>query len=157
MYKLTVRENLTLPNLDWICNSIGVVNKNEESKLVDNAVDELDIKLASPEIDAENLSGGNQQKVVIGKWLARNSRVVMFDEPTRGVDVGAKVEIYNLMNMLKKNGTGVLFVSSELPEILGISDRILVMCDGRITGELMADEATEDKLLAYATKFETKI
>ena len=155
--KLSVRENLTLPNLDWICNSIGVVDKKKEEELVDNAVENLEIKLASPELDAENLSGGNQQKVVIGKWLARNSRVVIFDEPTRGVDVGAKVEIYNLMNMLKKNGTGVLFVSSELPEILGISDRILVMCDGRITGELMADEATEDKLLAFATKFETKI
>ena len=95
--------------------------------------------------------------MVIGKWLARNSRVVIFDEPTRGVDVGAKVEIYNLMNELKKNGTGVLFVSSELPEVMGISDRIVVMCDGRITGEILAEEATEDKILAYATEFEAKI
>ena len=81
----------------------------------------------------------------------------MFDEPTRGVDVGAKVEIYNLMNRLKQQGTGVLFVSSELPEILGISDRILVMCDGHLTGELPVAEATEDKILSYATAFESKI
>lgn len=117
----------------------------------------MNIKLATPEINAESLSGGNQQKVVVGKWLARNSRVVIFDEPTRGVDVGAKVEIYNLINDLKQKGVGVLFVSSELPEVMGISDRIVVMCDGRITGELSPDEATEDRILAYATQFEAKI
>ena len=155
--KLSVRDNLALPNLDWICNAIGKVDTKKEKELVDKAVSDLSIKLSTEEINAESLSGGNQQKVVIGKWLARNSRVVIFDEPTRGVDVGAKVEIYNLMNELKKNGTGVLFVSSELPEVMGISDRIVVMCDGRITGEILAEEATEDKILAYATEFEAKI
>ena len=155
--KLSVRDNLALPNLDWICNAIGKVETKKEKELVDKAVSDLSIKLSTEEINAESLSGGNQQKVVIGKWLARNSRVVIFDEPTRGVDVGAKVEIYNLMNELKKNGTGVLFVSSELPEVMGISDRIVVMCDGRITGEILAEEATEDKILAYATEFEAKI
>ena len=154
--KLSVRDNLALPNLDWICNAIGKVDTKKEKELVDKAISNLSIKLSTEEINAESLSGGNQQKVVIGKWLARNSRVVIFDEPTRGVDVGAKVEIYNLMNELKKNGTGVLFVSSELPEVMGISDRIIVMCDGRITGELTPEEATEDKILAYATEFETK-
>ena len=155
--KLSVRDNLALPNLDWICNAIGKVDTKKEKELVDKAVSDFSIKLSTEEINAESLSGGNQQKVVIGKWLARNSRVVIFDEPTRGVDVGAKVEIYNLMNELKKNGTGVLFVSSELPEVMGISDRIVVMCDGRITGEILAEEATEDKILAYATEFEAKI
>ena len=155
--KLSVLDNLALPNLDWICNAIGKVDTKKEKELVDKAVSDLSIKLSTEEINAESLSGGNQQKVVIGKWLARNSRVVIFDEPTRGVDVGAKVEIYNLMNELKKNGTGVLFVSSELPEVMGISDRIVVMCDGRITGEILAEEATEDKILAYATEFEAKI
>ena len=155
--KLSVRDNLALPNLDWICNAIGKVDTKKEKELVDKAVSDLSIKLSTEEINAESLSGGNQQKVVIGKWLARNSRVVIFDEPTRGVDVGAKVEIYNLMNELKKNGTGVLFVSSELPEVMGISDLIVVMCDGRITGEILAEEATEDKILAYATEFEAKI
>ena len=155
--KLSVRDNLALPNLDLLCNKIGKVNKKKEKELVDKAVEELNIKLASPELNAESLSGGNQQKVVVGKWLARNSRVVIFDEPTRGVDVGAKVEIYNLMNQLKKQGVGVLFVSSELPEVMGISDRIIVMCDGRITGELSPEEATEDRILQYATQFEAKI
>jgi ABC-type sugar transport system, ATPase component len=155
--KLSVRDNLALPNLDWISGIVGKVNRKKERTLADKAVSELNIKLANLDINAESLSGGNQQKVVIGKWLARDSKVVIFDEPTRGVDVGAKVEIYNLMNRLKENGTGVLFISSELPEVLGISDRILVMCDGRITGELKQEEATEDKILAYATEFETKI
>lgn len=155
--KLSVRDNLALPNLDLLCNSIGKVNRKKEEELVDSAVKNLNIKLATPEINAESLSGGNQQKVVVGKWLARNSRVVIFDEPTRGVDVGAKVEIYNLMNELKKKGVGVLFVSSELPEVMGISDRIIVMCDGRITGELDPEEATEDRILQYATQFEAKI
>lgn len=155
--KLSVRDNLALPNLDLLCNGIGKVNRKKEEELVDSAVKNLNIKLATPEINAESLSGGNQQKVVVGKWLARNSRVVIFDEPTRGVDVGAKVEIYNLMNELKKKGVGVLFVSSELPEVMGISDRIIVMCDGRITGELDPEEATEDRILQYATQFEAKI
>jgi len=155
--KLSVRDNLALPNLDWISGIAGKVNRKKEMKLADKAVSELNIKLANLDINAESLSGGNQQKVVIGKWLARDSKVVIFDEPTRGVDVGAKVEIYNLMNKLKQNGTGVVFVSSELPEVMGISDRILVMCDGRITGEIARSEATEDKILTYATEFETKI
>ena len=109
------------------------------------------------EIDAGSLSGGNQQKVVVAKWLARNSRVVLFDEPTRGIDVAAKVEIYNLMNELKKAGIGVLFVSSEMPEVMGISDRIIVMCDGRITGELDPHKTTQNEILEYATRFESKI
>lgn len=108
------------------------------------------------EIDSGNLSGGNQQKVVVGKWLARDSRVVIFDEPTRGIDVGAKVEIYNLMNELKQQGIAVMFVSSEMPEVMGIADRIVVMCDGRITGEVMARETTQSEILTLATSFEDK-
>lgn len=121
------------------------------------AVDGLKIKTPSVEVDAANLSGGNQQKVVVGKWIARNSRVVIFDEPTRGIDVAAKVEIYNLMNQLKQQGIAVVFVSSELPEVMGIADRIIVMCDGRITGEVMARETTQNEILALATRFEKKV
>ncbi len=154
--KLSVRENIALPNLDILCDKFGVVDKKKEKTMTEKTVDELKIKLPSPEVNAGALSGGNQQKVVVGKWLARQSRVVIFDEPTRGIDVAAKVEIYNLMNALKKQGIGVLFVSSEMPEVMGISDRILVMCDGRITGELNTKEATQDKILTYATKFESK-
>ena len=92
----------------------------------------------------------------MGKWLARDSRVVIFDEPTRGIDVAAKVEIYNLMNQLKQQGIAVMFVSSEMPEVMGIADRIIVMCDGRITGEVMARQTTQTEILTLATRFENK-
>lgn len=154
--KLSIRQNLALPNLDIICSKLGVIRKSKEDELCEEAVRNLRIKTPNVEIDSGNLSGGNQQKVVVGKWLARNSRVVIFDEPTRGIDVGAKVEIYNLMNDLKKQGIAVMFVSSEMPEVMGIADRIIVMCDGRITGELMADEASQNQILTMATAFEKK-
>jgi len=154
--KLSIRYNIALPNLDWLCGLFTFVRRAKESAACAEAVRNLKIKTPGVDVDAGNLSGGNQQKVVVGKWLARESRVVIFDEPTRGIDVAAKVEIYNLMNQLKQQGIGVLFVSSELPEILGIADRILVMCDGRITGELAAEEATQEKILTLATRFEEK-
>ena len=154
--KLSIRHNLALPNLDIVCNKMGVVNTKKEDALCDKAVKDLKIKTPNVEIDSGNLSGGNQQKVVVGKWLARNSQVVIFDEPTRGIDVGAKVEIYNLMNELKKQGIAVMFVSSEMPEVMGIADRIIVMCDGRITGEVMARETSQNEILTLATTFEDK-
>ncbi|MDE6951412.1 MAG: sugar ABC transporter ATP-binding protein [Lachnospiraceae bacterium] len=154
--KLSIRHNLALPNLDIVCNKFGVVNNKEEEKLCEKAVEDLKIKTPNVEVDSGNLSGGNQQKVVVGKWLARDSRVVIFDEPTRGIDVGAKVEIYHLMNDLKKQGIAVVFVSSEMPEVMGIADRIIVMCDGRITGEVMARETTQNEILTLATTFEDK-
>ncbi len=154
--KLSIRENLALPNLDIICNKAGVISSKVEDELCDKAVKNLRIKTPNIEVNADSLSGGNQQKVVVGKWLARNSRVVIFDEPTRGIDVGAKVEIYNLMNELKKQGIAVMFVSSEMPEVMGIADRIIVMCDGRITGELTAKETTQNEILTMATDFEKK-
>ena len=132
--KLSIRHNIALPNLDLICNKFGVINSQKELEMCDRVVENLKVKTPSVEVNTGNLSGGNQQKVVVGKWLARNSRVVIFDEPTRGIDVAAKVEIYNLMNDLKKQGIAVMFVSSEMPEVMGIADRIIVMCDGRITG-----------------------
>ena len=155
--KLSVRSNIELPNLDIACNKLGVVNRRKVSEMVKKAISNFSIKLASPESDAGSLSGGNQQKVVVAKWLARDSRVVIFDEPTRGIDVAAKVEIYNLMNQLKQQGISVIFVSSEMPEVLGIADRIIVMCDGRITGEMMVQDATQEKILELATRFENKI
>ncbi len=155
--KLSIRHNIALPNLDIICNKLGVVNRKKESEMCSDAVKNLKIKTPDVEINAGNLSGGNQQKVVVGKWLARNSRVVIFDEPTRGIDVAAKVEIYNLMNELKKQGIAVMFVSSEMPEVMGISDRIIVMCDGRITGELDAKGVEQSEILTLATRFEKKI
>ncbi|MGN0740182.1 MAG: sugar ABC transporter ATP-binding protein [Treponema sp.] len=155
--KLPVRENISLSNLDIVSHGFGIISSKKENLLVSKAVKELNIKLPHAEVDAGSLSGGNQQKVVVAKWLSRTSRVVIFDEPTRGIDVAAKVEIYHLMNQLKEKGIGVVFISSELPEILGMADRIAVMCDGRITGELMREDATQEKILTLATQFEKKV
>lgn len=102
--KLSIRHNIALPNLDILCNKLGVVSSKKEDQMCDEAVENLKIKTPNVDINAGNLSGGNQQKVVVGKWLARNSKVVIFDEPTRGIDVAAKVEIYNLMNETEKTG-----------------------------------------------------
>ena len=154
--KLPVRENISLPNLDGLTGKNLVINSRKENDMSQKAIKDMNIKLPHAEVNAETLSGGNQQKVVVGKWLAGNSKLVMFDEPTRGIDVAAKVEIYHLMNQLKENGIGCLFVSSELPEVIGVADRIIVMCDGRITGELSREEATQEKVLALATRFENK-
>ena len=155
--KLSIRHNIALPNLDLLCNKMGVVSRSREDEMCRKVVDDLKVKTPNVDVNAGNLSGGNQQKVVVGKWLARNSRVVIFDEPTRGIDVAAKVEIYNLMNQLKQQGIAVMFVSSEMPEVMGIADRIVVMCDGRITGELVAEEATQNSILTLATRLEKKI
>lgn len=155
--KLPVRENISLPNLDKITTHLGVVSGKKDLDMSLKAVKEMSIKLPNVEVHAENLSGGNQQKVVVGKWLSGDSKMVIFDEPTRGIDVAAKVEIYTLMNHLKESGVGCMFVSSELPEIIGVADRIIVMCDGRITGEVKRGEATQEKLLTLATSFEKKI
>jgi len=155
--KLSVTSNVELPNLDIVSSSAGVVRVRRVAEMVKKAIRDLSIRLPGPHVDAASLSGGNQQKVVVGKWLARDSHVVIFDEPTRGIDVAAKVEIYHLMNQLKQQGIGVMFISSEMPEVLGIADRIVVMCDGRVTGELMREEATQEKILEYATRFDYKL
>ena len=152
--KLSIRENIALPNLDQICSRGGTIHRKAEAELIGRSRESLRIKMAGPDAAAESLSGGNQQKVVVAKWLARNSRVIIFDEPTRGIDVAAKVEIYEIINDLKKRGIGVIVVSSEMPEVMGISDRILVMCDGRITGEVPGEGADEETIMTYATQFE---
>ena len=154
--ELSLRENVGLANLDKTAGPLSTVHAKKEADLTRRAMTELKIKATSQAQEAKNLSGGNQQKVVVGKWLVRDAAVYLFDEPTRGIDVAAKVEIYHLMNRLKEQGFGVLFVSSEMPEILGMADRILVMCNGRVTGELMAEEATQAKVMEYATQFKAK-
>ena len=153
--KLSIRDNIALPNLDIICKGgfAGTINKKVENEMIEKGKNSLTIKMAGPEIQAGSLSGGNQQKVVVAKWLARQSRVVIFDEPTRGIDVAAKVEIYQIINALKKQGVGVVIVSSEMPEVMGISDRIIVMCNGRITGEVDPRNTTEEEIMTYATQF----
>ncbi|MGE5582049.1 MAG: xylose ABC transporter ATP-binding protein [Bacillota bacterium] len=145
-----VQINLTLANLPNLCRR-GIINFNEEILTSENSVRQLKIKTPSLEAKVNNLSGGNQQKVVVGKWLMTNPKVLIMDEPTRGIDVGAKYEIYNIMNHLKQQGVAIIMVSSELPEILGMSDRILVIYEGRTNGEFMYDKADQEKIMYAAT------
>ena len=154
---LSIRENISLPNLDSMKNSLGVLSKDLELKISEDTIKSLNVKAKDREMISKNLSGGNQQKVVLGKWLVRNPKVILFDEPTRGIDIGAKVEIYQIMNELKKKGVGVLFISSEMEEVLGMSDRILIFCDGRITGKLSREEANQENILKLATRYEEKV
>jgi ribose transport system ATP-binding protein len=145
---LTVARNIALPHGRRLSRA-GFLSRQCEATLAQPIVDELRVKAAASQ-PVRLLSGGNQQKVVLGKWLAGDARVFIFDEPTRGIDVGAKVEIYNLMNRLTARGAGIIMISSELPELLGMSDRILVMHRGRIQLELDAADATEEVVLSAA-------
>ncbi len=120
----------------------------------DSQVKSLAIKTPSLSQKVRNLSGGTQQKVVVGKWLTADTEILIFDEPTRGIDVGAKSEIYHLLNALAHEGKAIVMISSDLPEILRMSHRILVMCEGRVTGELTAEEATQEKIMTFATQRE---
>jgi ribose transport system ATP-binding protein len=145
---LTVARNIALPHLGRLAR-FGVVGRRLEAALAGPIRDELRVK-AAPAQAVRLLSGGNQQKVVLGKWLAGEARIFIFDEPTRGIDIGAKLEVYNLMNRLTARGAGIIMISSELPELLGMSDRILVMHRGRVRSELDARHATEERVLAAA-------
>jgi ribose transport system ATP-binding protein len=147
---MTVRENTTLANLRSLVKLLFVDRRRERAE-TDRFVRELQIKTPSIEQVVQNLSGGNQQKVVLAKWLFTESKVLIFDEPTRGIDVGAKVEIYRLMNQLVRRGVCILMISSELPEVLGMCDRILVMHEGRIAGELSHADATQERIMQLAT------
>ncbi|MDQ0886486.1 ribose transport system ATP-binding protein [Paenibacillus sp. V4I9] len=147
---LSVNDNLALPNLK-ILSSFGFMNRSKERELSDSMIKKLLIKTPNSEQKVGSLSGGNQQKVVIGKWLATNPQVLILDEPTRGVDIGAKKEIYDLMNELISQGVAILMISSELPEVLGMSDRILVMHEGKISGEFTQEDASQEKIMLSAT------
>jgi L-arabinose transport system ATP-binding protein len=145
----TVRDNIALATLKKITR-LGFVSDRKERDLAKTFIERLNIRTPSMNQRVQNLSGGNQQKVVLARWLAGDSQVLILDEPTRGVDVGAKAEIYRIIDQLASNGVAVLVISSELPEVLGIADRIVVMQNGHITGELSRAEATEEKILALA-------
>jgi ribose transport system ATP-binding protein len=131
------------------------VDTSKTSIAAHERVAELDIRTPGIHQKARNLSGGNQQKVVVAKWLTAEMDVLIFDEPTRGIDVGAKQEIYHLLNELVAGGKSIIMISSELPEILRMSHRILVMCEGRLTGELSAGEADQEKIMTLATQRES--
>ena len=151
--KMTVSENLNLASMDDICSSLGVISKKRQSARAFQKVEELRIKTPTIDQIVKNLSGGNQQKVVIAKWLMNNPKVIIFDEPTRGIDVNAKVEFYKLFNALKHQGGGVVIISSELPEILGLTDRIMVMAGGKARAMLDTrdKETTQEKIMHFAT------
>ncbi|NLJ95497.1 MAG: sugar ABC transporter ATP-binding protein [Clostridiaceae bacterium] len=151
MLEKNLYENMSLASLDdFVSNS--VINEKLERKIASEHVVSLNIRTPGVSQFVENLSGGNQQKVVVAKWLIANSDILIFDEPTRGIDVGAKQEIYELMNDLVNEGKSIIMISSELTEILRMSDRIVVMCEGRKTGELSIEEATQEKIMHLATK-----
>lgn len=147
---LNVRENISLPNLSRLCR-LGLVRRKEERTLAERFIKALRIRTPSQTQKVMNLSGGNQQKVVLAKWLAREPRVLIVDEPTRGIDIGAKAEVHALLRELADSGVAIMMVSSELPEIMGMSDRIVVMREGRIAGELQRSEATQERIMELST------
>jgi ribose transport system ATP-binding protein len=149
---LDIETNIVLATFQRFLRALGWVDRNKISQTAAHYVEALSIKTPSLTQKVEFLSGGNQQKVVIGKWLTADTDILIFDEPTRGIDVGAKSEIYRLLNDLAQQGKSIIMISSELPEILRMSHRIIVMCEGRITGELSGSEATQEKIMKFATQ-----
>jgi L-arabinose transport system ATP-binding protein len=146
----SVKDNTCVVVLKKLCKALFFIDTEKEEALTHEYVKKLRTKTPSIEQLLKNLSGGNQQKVVLGKWLATKPKVLILDEPTRGIDVGAKSEIYDIINFLTSQGVAILFISSELPEIIGMSDRVLVMKDGQLKGELSRAEATEEKVIQLA-------
>jgi ribose transport system ATP-binding protein len=146
---ITVRENVTLPSLDRYAPA-GLISFDKERESARLICGKMNVKAPSVEVKAANLSGGNQQKVVLAKWLALEPRVLIFDEPTRGIDVGAKAEIYELMRNLAESGVAIIMISSDMEEVLQISDRVAVMHEGRVTGILSRDECSEENIMRLA-------
>jgi ABC-type sugar transport system ATPase subunit len=147
---MSVKENISLSSLDDIAKG-PFVRKRRELEITRRYIEQLHIRPPAAEAGVEELSGGNRQKVVLARWLNTKARVLIFDEPTAGIDVGARYEIYTMLNELVQKGIGVIIISSELPELLGMCDRVVVMCEGSIAGVLDRNEATQEKILTMAT------
>ncbi len=147
---LSVRENITLPTLSRF-STLGFVRRGAERRLVERFIETLRIRTPSQNQRVMNLSGGNQQKVVLAKWLAREPKVLIVDEPTRGIDIGAKAEVHALLRELADSGVAIMMISSELPEILRMSDRVVVMREGRVAGELSRDDVTQERIMELST------
>lgn len=145
---LSVSGNINISLLDKNSNGLGVIDPKKEAQAADKGIADFKIKTPSPDKKIVELSGGNQQKCIVARWLATNPKVLILDEPTKGIDVGAKSEFYNMICEFAKQGLGVILVSSELPEVIGLSDRIIVMRSLRVSGEVLREDATEDKLLS---------
>jgi ribose transport system ATP-binding protein len=148
--KMQLTQNVTMANVGQVSKRFGIISKAQEIQAAQTYVSELNIRTPSLTQVINNLSGGNQQKVVIAKWLFRDSRILIFDEPTRGIDVGAKYAIYELIEKLAREGVGVIMISSELPEILGMTDRVLVLHEGSLTATLTTKDTTQEEILNYA-------
>ncbi len=146
---LPVRANITLADLGQVVQA-GLIRLSRERRVAQELVDRVDVRTSSLEQLVRNLSGGNQQKVVVAKWLLTRARVFIFDEPTQGIDIAAKAEVYRLIEGLAQQGAGILLISSYLPELLALADRVIVLCRGRVTGELPRDEATQERVLELA-------
>lgn len=149
---LSVTDNVGIASINKYVNK-GIIDSHKLEKVVDENIQKLKIKTPNSKAHVENLSGGNQQKVIIARWLANNPNILILDEPTRGIDVGAKSEIYSIITNLAKEGKSIIMISSEMSELLGISDRIMVMCEGRISGFIDAEDATQENVMTLATKF----
>lgn len=150
---LSISDNVAIASLGKYLDMKIVINDRKVSKLVSENVQKLSIKTPSNKTQIQSLSGGNQQKVIISRWLANDPDVFILDEPTRGIDVGAKYEIYSIIADLAKQGKSIIMISSEMPELLGMSDRIMVMCEGRLSGILDINEATQEKVMSLATQY----
>jgi ribose transport system ATP-binding protein len=149
--RMSVAANLTLANMDGIASRFGFIDFDAEEAAAQRYIEALGIKTPSPAQIVKNLSGGNQQKIAIGKWLFRSSKIIFFDEPTRGIDVGAKFAIYQLLDRLAADGIGVVLISSELPEIMGMTDRVVVFHEGEITGVVNTKETTQEEIMHLAS------
>jgi rhamnose transport system ATP-binding protein len=149
--ELSIERNIGLTRLHFLRNKLGVIGAGSEARLAGDWATKLQLKFHKLSDPVGFLSGGNQQKVVLGKWLATNPKVLIIDEPTRGIDVGTKAEVHRLMSELAGQGLAVLMISSELPEVLGMADRVLVMHEGRLVRELSREEADEESVVRAAT------
>jgi ABC-type sugar transport system ATPase subunit len=146
----SVIDNISVTVLDKMLNKFGFIERAKEKQLASEYIQILDIRPPLAEMNAGQLSGGNQQKIVIAKWLSTDPKILIIDEPTNGIDIGAKTEIHKLLRRLTNKGIGIIVITSELPEVLAVSDRILVMKQGRISGEISAAEATQEKIMNFA-------
>ena len=150
IYALSVKKNMSLAYLRKITNHMAIVDRKEEDKDCLDMIERMEVKVASTEQKINALSGGNQQKVIIGRWLLTQPKVLILDEPTRGIDVGSKSEIHRTISKLAQQGIAIILISSELPEVMGMSDRIMVMREGRLVYECSREEATQEKLISHS-------
>ena len=150
---LSISENVGVASLDKYIDYGFVLNNGKLEEVVNDNIQKMNIKTPSTKTQIQSLSGGNQQKVIIGRWLANSPDVLILDEPTRGIDVGAKYEIYTIIAELAQQGKAVVMISSEMPELIGMSDRIMVMCEGRVSGFVDGKTTNQEEIMALATKY----